>query len=251
MVKYSGTSIQIATLEGPTKVPIKISGVNIKPELIQSAGTILKILDWLQYTGCQRINQLLKIKDIPKDIISNLIIKQDEDSRMIAYFAMLSMMASSSPERFEKVIADWIASALPKTKTRDSEYKTSYEPLKKDYEEERISRREKISKTKSDVQQIDEEITFLENQYRDIRSQLKKLRERRDKLNDEVNDMMIMESLDDITYRIVTPQLSTMEYELESNLSKALEIFPYLSEAISKNEPFDIRKSINYLTENS
>ncbi len=118
LIKHSGTSIQIATIEGVTKMPTKIGGVDIKPSLIQTAGDILQILDWLQYTLCQNIQQLKRIK-ASTSIITEVLLRQNEHCRQIAFFSILCLTATNSPTKFEKVLADWIASTLPYTGESD------------------------------------------------------------------------------------------------------------------------------------
>ena len=170
MVKFSGTSVEIGTIKGPVQIPVEIGGVKIKPQLLQAAGSILQILDWLQFTGCQRIHELKKLKDIPGKTVADLILRQDEDARMISYVAIISITVCSSPDKFEKVLADWIASALPRAR-----------PSAKSAP------------------------TFIGE---------------------------------------------TLKKEFEDQLSETVSAFPYLSQAISRKEPFNIRKSLRSLTQN-
>ena len=141
IVKYSGTTVEIGTFKGPVRVPVSIGGVHIKPQLLQTAGRILQILDLLQFAGCQRIHELKKLKDIPQETIADLILRQDQDFRMIASLAMISIAQFSSAESFEKVLADWIAAAYPRARQlRES----GISPREKEREKELLNRLKKI-----------------------------------------------------------------------------------------------------------
>lgn len=76
LIKTTGTAIEIGTTKGPIKLPIEVQGVKIKRELLQTTSQILMVLDWLQFTKCQQIEGLKKMKNAPETMIANLVAKQ-------------------------------------------------------------------------------------------------------------------------------------------------------------------------------
>ena len=243
MVKYSGTSIEIATVKGPLQVPVSIGGVAIKPQLLQTAGAILQILDWLQFTGCQRIHELKKLKDIPQKIVADLILRQDEDARMIANVAIISMTVCVSPKNFEKVLADWIAAALPRAreKRKGTEYPVTVSSL--DY------LREKTEKSQGTLKRLESQIRELEEAIRGLTAQLREMKSRRRQLEQEKTKLQLLLKDSFMRMRFLDMRILT-ERGVEERLSKAISVFPYLSQAISKNKPFDIEKSVKALMGN-
>lgn len=252
MVRYSGRNLEIATLEGPTKIPIKISGVKIKPELIQSAGTILQILDWMQFTGCQKIQQLRKMRDIPRDIISKLILKQDEDSHLIAYFAMISVVASNSPDRYEKIIADWIASALPRVQPYENESREGQDKkVDRLNEEERESIEYELKKKNMELEEIEHVIINIEREIKNLRPRLRDMKKKRDKIREDIEKVSIR-GVSEFKMTFLLPRWSdqpVLGEELNRTVSEAKDVYPYLAKAISKKETFNLENSINYLIE--
>lgn len=238
-VKYSGMSIEIATINGPTKVPISIQGVKIKPELLQSMGSILTILDWLQFTECQRICALKKLKNIPEETIVELILQQDEDSRMIASIAIISMAKCTSTAVFEKVLSDWIAATLSrvrKARTRQPQSATSGTE----------SSEKEIETLRARIDCINGEIGRVGNEVGELTEKLNKLKKEKEKLVDEKG--RIESSLEEsfLQYPSVPFGISG-EAELENLLSKATSAFPYLSQAMDENRRFSIKKSLKTL----
>lgn len=238
MVKYSGTSVEIATMKGPVEVPVSVGGVAIKPQLLQTAGAIIQILDWLQFTACQKIQALRKLHDIPHKTVVDLILKQDEDARMVAYLAIISITACSSPERFEKVLSDWIAATLPRTRQYMSSPKYSDAIPSSAKEKTKVSQ-EKLERIEGEIEELDEHMKYLKAELQDTKTKKHQLAEERDELRNLLQ------------YRLVWPGLLDAETLrvslLEKRVSEATEVFPYLSNAISKNKPFNIQESLKVL----
>ena len=249
IVKYSGTSIEIASVKGPIQVPIKVAGVNIKPQLIQLAGQMLQILDWLQFTGCQRIHQLRKLKDIPQQTISDLILRQDENAQMIAYVAIISLTYCNSPENFEKVLADWIAAALPKISKLDKDKKmVDLDSEKNKLIEKTEESRNKIKIVENEAEKIEEEIFHIERNIKDLTEKLKSIKSKRDKLMDEKKD--VIDLLDIGTMRIEELNIIyNTKNELDKKISEAISVYLYLSQTISKKKKFDIEKNLKKLSD--
>lgn len=244
IVKYSGTSIEIATFKGPVQVPVSISGVGIKPQLLQAAGTILQILDWLQFSGCQRIHELKKLKDIPQKTIADLILRQDGDFRKIASLAMISIAKFSSAESFEKVLADWIAAAYPRASQLSARAR-GISPREKAKQKELLDRMKRLeSKTKT----VEEEIEHLSAQLQEMKLHRRHLKKEEKELQFLSKEMLM--DLEVIpAYTGIEAHEVPMLVDLDGKLSEAISVFPYLSQAIQKNEPFDIERSLKDLTE--
>lgn len=238
MVKYSGTNIEIATIKGPVQVPLEIGGVTIKPQLLQVAGQILQILDWLQFSGCQRIHELKKLKNIPQKTIAELILRQDEDARMIAKFAIVIMAACNSPKNFEEVLADWIAAGLPRAR------QWIFEDSKIDFGDiEEIEEIQNRSKSlENQIKSVDEEIRNLTAQLKEMHAHKRQLEKKKDTLRLLSKGRLMYPSLLGLYGREIP-----FRAEWENKLSEAISVFPYLSQAISKKEPFDVRKSVKAL----
>jgi len=228
MVKYSGTSIEIATVKGPVQVPVEVSGVAIKPQLLQAASAILQILDWLQYSACQRIHELKKLKEIPQKTVAELILRQDEDARMIAYLAIISITACNSPENFEKVLADWIAAALPRVTQQRAVSLYTYDERK-------------LRESRCNLQKLEDEIMELDDKIKELSRQLRKLKSRRDKLNEERRAMHLL-----LEARLPLSRMM-IDINLEQYVAEAISAFPYLSEALAEHKPFDIERSLKTL----
>lgn len=243
MVKYSGTSIEIATFKGPVRVPVSISGVGIKPQLLQAAGPILQILDWLQFSGCQRIHELKKLKGIPQKTIVDLILRQDEDFRRIASLAMISIAQFSSAESFEKVLADWIAAAYPRARQLR---RSAISPREKEKEKELLDRLKKIE---NQTRNVEEEIEHLTAQLQEMKLYRRRLKKEKNELQLLSKEMLMGFEVISAYEGIVAHEVPIL-VDLEGKLSEAISVFPYLSQAIQKNEPFDIEKSLKDLTEN-
>ena len=248
MVKYSGRRIEIATIKGPVQVPLSIGGIAIKPQLLQSAGQILKILDWLQFTGCKKIHALKKLKDIPQGTIADLILRQYEDARMIAYVTLISIAACNSPKNFENVLADWIAEALPRVKQWPARRPIS------------AGEKEKMEKLRNDFKRLENRTKLVEEEIKSLTAQLQEMKLIKRKLEKEKNELQLLskqafmdayalEALKKIPMRAELEEIS-IRAELEDKLSEAISAFPYLSQAISKKKPFDIEKSVKALMGN-
>jgi hypothetical protein len=236
MVKYSGTRIEIATVKGPVQVPLSIGGVAIKPQLLQVAGQILQILDWLQFTGCKRMHELKKLKNIPQKTIRDLILRQDEDAHMIAQFAIVIITACNSPKNFEKVLADWIAATLTRVRKSGAEISPSARE-----EKEMANLRKSLEKLENQTKLVEANIERLTAELQEMKSIRRKLEKEKDELQLLPKAMfMDMYMLREIPVGI----------ELEDKLSEAISAFPYLSQAISKKKPFNIEKSVKALIGN-
>ncbi|MGD0070895.1 MAG: hypothetical protein ABSB71_04980 [Candidatus Bathyarchaeia archaeon] len=230
MVKYSGLQVEIATIEGPVKLPVKIRGIALKQELVQTAGTILKILDWLQFSTCKRIETLQKMNDIPQEKILDLILQQDEDAHMIANLAILLIASPKSAETFEKVLSDWIAAAFPRAK--------------------RMHVVPPESKPSRELLEMERENDSIEKELLDLKSRERELQEHKRHL--EKNIALRKETVFfEYGYNTISPAYFNRELSIETDLtnqlSKAMTAFPYLSEALKKEKPFEIRESLKYL----
>jgi len=231
MVKYSGTQIEIGTIKGPVQIPVEIGGVKIKPELLQTAGLILQILDWLQFSACKRIHALRKLKGISNEKIADLLLKQDEDARMIVHITILALVSPNSAGNFEKVLADWIAGAMSRVKQR---------PVS---EMKQIEVADKLEGLERDLANVDKEIDGLKDQMEKM-----KIRKR----NLEENIRVEKEALP-ITYhkRMFRLRKFGVEGNLAVKIEEAASVFPYLSEALLREKPFDVERSLKLLTEES
>lgn len=250
MVKYSGTNIQIASVQGPIKVPVIIKGIEVSPKLLQLAGQILQILDWLQYTECQKIRQLRKLKDIPQETISKVILKQVDDAHMIAQLAILSIAYCTSPDNFEKVLADWISAALPRMpeETPKPEYHVTRA------EEEEMTNIEKykvgINKIEQEITKFDNNIKNMENQLKMLRRELREIKTRRDGLIADKEELQGLLNFSFMNMDFKQLMLYCTGEILEQSIIEDFSEFPYLLEVIQKNEPFDINRSLKKLTQN-
>jgi hypothetical protein len=137
LIKYQGFELRIATLKGEIAFPIEVNGVKVKKELLQTAGEIAQILDWAQFTACQRIQILRSLKDVRPDVVVDLILRQQEDAEMLARLAIIAVARFSQSKRFEELLADWIAEAYirirpstPKTRWLLRESHPSYSERK-------------------------------------------------------------------------------------------------------------------------
>ena len=236
MVKYSGTRIEIATVKGPVQVPLNISGVAIKPQLLQAAGQILQILDWLQFTGCKRMHELKKLKNIPQKTIRDLILRQDEDAHMIAQFAIVIITACNSPKNFEKVLADWIAAALPRAR----QWRACGPISARDTEE--------IDKLQNKLQTLENRTKLVEANIERLTAELQEMKSIRRKLEKEKDELQLLSKA--MFMDVYALREIPVGIELEDTLSEAISAFPYLSQAISKKKPFNIEKSVKALIGN-
>lgn len=111
LTNVNGRNIKIETIRGPTQLPIKIGEVSIEDKLLEAVGTALMILDWYQYSSCQRIQFLRTLKPTPNKAIVNLVMNQEEASQMITYLALIATSSTDSSEAFERVLSNWLADA--------------------------------------------------------------------------------------------------------------------------------------------
>jgi DNA mismatch repair ATPase MutS len=229
MVKYSGTSIEISAVKGFVKVPVAVGGIKIKPELLQNVGAILQILDWLQFTACQRIHALKRLKGVSQKEIANLILKQDEDAHKIAQIAIISCVTPNSLENFEKVLANWIAATAPKVKKNPV---LSEEP------------ETEMKKLENERQNVEREIDLLKAQLKQARCVKRNLEINIERKKDMIE---IKKYQSRIYYRkSVSEPFATANRSI--NLIEAISVFPYLSKAIVEEKPFNVRKSLKLLT---
>jgi DNA-binding transcriptional MerR regulator len=235
MVKYSGTRIEIATVKGPVQIPVEVGGVKIKPQLLQTAGSILQILDWLQLTACKRIHALRKLKGISHEIIANLILKQDEDARLIAHITILSLISPNSAANFEKVLADWIAGAIHRVKEQ---------PIA---EMRQIEVAERLRSLERELADVDDKMADFEKQIENMRARKRTLEENM-RIEKEVLCIQVSPPITPhgAKYRF---RKFGIEGDLAMRIAEATSVFPYLSKALSNEKPFDVEKSLKLLTE--
>ena len=233
MIKYSGTNVEIGTIEGPIRLPVKIGGIKIKPELLQTTSKILETLDWLQYSTCKRIETLRKMKDVPQERIVDLIVQQDEDAHMIAYMTILLMASPKSAEAFEKVLADWIAAAVSRDKGKQFKpSKPVRSPKLQEMERECDSIAKELDRLKSKELELQQ---HKRNLIKDISIEKDTLRFTLCKTAD------IFKDISDIgKYRL--------DNSLVDQISLAESVFPYLSEALKRKKPFELKESLKILT---
>lgn len=240
MVKYSGTNIEIGTVKGPIQVPVEVAGIKIKPELLQTAGNILLILDWLQFTACQRIHQLKKLR-ISSERIADLILKQDEDAHMIAAITVLSMAPIKSARNFERVLADWIAAAIPRAQTKRTPDNKTIE-AKRRFDE----LGEELNHVEKEIHDLTRRTEQLKHKKEDLESSIKSQREIF-QLQMEQEGTEYERKWNEMYYEKI-PSI-TGQLLCKIKLEDAISAFPYLSEALKKEEPFDIRRSLKLLAE--
>jgi hypothetical protein len=216
LVNYSGKSLSFGQIKGiPVKIPLEIGGITIKPELIQTANACVQVLDTLQFGQCQRIRELTKLKPKPTQAIVDLSLEQDKCATMIASLAIISISSTNSPEMFEKVLANWIASVG--TQIPSPDVTTTGE------EKGSISNVTFYAK----VEKKDKKgITNTKKMYRSIR------RFRR------------IESPSLLDY---SPKIVELTFDAHAKIRNAASVYPYLAKAIEEQKPFDIKENLRMM----
>lgn len=216
LVNYSGKSISFGQLKGvPIKIPVEVSGIAIKPELIQTANACVQVLDTLQFGQCQRISKLSKLKPPPTQAIVDLSVEQDKCATLIAYLSIISISSAKSPEVFEKVLANWIASVgaqIPPHGTSVGE-KTAYS-LNFPFGEPNHKKAKRSVRNNREM--------FRHLRYRKFESP----------------------SLP------CSPQVFELAIEAHTKIRNAASEYPYLAEAIEKQRTFDIKENLRMMESN-
>lgn len=109
LVHFDGRSLTLSGLIGPEALNLSLASLGVKREVVQVATELAQTFDELQFSNCQKIEQVPQ--NSPERI--KLIYQAIESEKELLRLALLTKALAISPnsERIQQAIVDWVASS--------------------------------------------------------------------------------------------------------------------------------------------
>jgi hypothetical protein len=109
LVHFDGRSLTLSGLIGPEALNLSLGSVGVKREVVQVASELAQTFDQLQFSNCQKIEQVPA--NSPERV--KLIYEAIESEKQLLQLALLTKALAISPnsDRLQQAIVNWVASS--------------------------------------------------------------------------------------------------------------------------------------------